>query len=121
MGLGTWLTRWRNASRLTQAEVSRRTGIVQHQISRLEHDQIERPSMQDVVKIVQVYGVTPNEVAEKVYGWVPPKEFKAEDYRWQFLKDFLNRADSETRDRLMQEIYDKAIWYDELAKEKATV
>jgi hypothetical protein len=90
-------------------------------MSRLEHDQIDRPSMQDIVKIVQVYGVTPNEVAEKVYGWVPPREYKSEDYRWQFIKDFLAKASPDIQDRFLAEVYDKAIWYSELTRERMPI
>lgn len=121
MALGRWLVRWREASRLTQAEVARRTEIVQHQISRLERDEIERPTMRDIVRIISVYGVSPNEAAQKGYDWLPPKEYRSEDYRWQFLKDLLAGLDDENREALMVEIYDKAVWYSELTRRAAQV
>lgn len=72
--------------------------------------------MRDIVKVIQVYGVTPNDVAEKVYGWLPPKEYKSDDYRYKYLKDYLARASDDARDALLQEIYDKVIWHEEFHK-----
>ena len=116
MTMGAWLLRWRAASRLTQAEVSRRTGIVQHQISRLEHDEIERPSMRDIVRLVSIYGVTPNEVAETIYGWSPPKHWKSEDYRWSVVQTFLATCTDKSRGAFLQDAYDKANWLEELER-----
>ena len=111
--LGQMLARWRAASRLSQTEVAKRSGLVQHQISRLEHGQIERPAMEDIVRLIQIYGVSPNEVAT-IFGWVPPKSFQSDDYRWQFVQDFLAHATDAQRDRLLQELYDRTLFIKEL-------
>lgn len=117
--LGQYLQKWREAARLTQAQVSEKTGIVQHQISRLEHGARERPSFQDVVKIVAVYGVTPNEAAQVAYGWIPPARYQSEDYRWRFVQDFLTKANEAQKERFLQEMYDRAVFFKELGEEYA--
>lgn len=92
---------------------------MQHQVSRLEHDEIDRPSMRDIVRIISCYGVTPNEVAQKAYDWVPPKEYRGEDYRWTFAEDVLAKLDDNTRDDFLRDLYDKAMFYSRLAESQS--
>lgn len=112
--IGQKLFEWRQAARMTQTEVSHRTGIAQHQISRLENGEIDRPGFTDVITLASHYGVSPNELAKEVGAWVPNRKYKSEDYRLTYVLEWLYNASSEERDTLLQLMYDRAIFLTEL-------
>ncbi len=114
--LGWHLKRWREASRFTQAQVSRRTGIVQHQISRLEHDQVEKPSMADLVRIAAVYGVNPDTLATVAGWWTPPRDFTSEDNRWTYVRHFLATSGRHAVEQFLDWAYDRALFLEEMGR-----
>ncbi len=114
--ISTWLRLWRKAARLTQAEVTERSGVPQHQVSRLENGEVEKPPMEDLIKLASTYGVEPNEVARLAGWWVPSPRYTTEDPRWVYAQNYMAHTSEEDRERLLDEVYDRVLFHETLAR-----
>ncbi len=114
--LGRHFLIWRKASRLTQAQVAEKSGIPTHQISRFETDALGKVPAEDLIRVAAVYGITPNEVARIAGWWVPPKTYEAVDPRWATLQNFLATAPEEEREQLLDTIYDRVLFHEEMRR-----
>lgn len=114
--ISRWLQLWRKAARLTQNEVTQRSGVPQYQVSRLENGEVEKPPMEDVVRLAAAYGVAPNEVARLAGWWTASPRYTTEDPRWTYVQGFLARASDEDREKLLAEVYDRALFHETLAR-----
>lgn len=104
--LAAELTHRRQQARLSQDEVCRKTGIKsQNAISILERNVPDQVSMESIVKIGALYGLTPNELAEKAGWWHDPEKSPRTDPRIRELLQELPRMDSRSRVRLIDMIY----------------
>lgn len=78
---GRRLLQYREAQKLTQRDVERKTverygqenALISQQVSRIEDGKIEKPPMRDLVLLGDLYDLTPNDVAE-MYGYWTPRE-----------------------------------------------
>jgi transcriptional regulator with XRE-family HTH domain len=68
--LGKVLRLVRESLELKQEEVAAKAGVSQTQVSRLERGTLKKPPMEDLVKIGQVLGLTPNEIATLAGWWM---------------------------------------------------
>lgn len=63
----------REEARDSQQDVARAVGISQNLVSMLELGNIDKPSMEHLVKYGARYGLTPNDIAKSAGWWSPSK------------------------------------------------
>ena len=114
--LASWLRLWRKASRLTQAQVTEKSGVPQHQVSRFENGEIDKPSMEELVRVASVYGIEPNELARLAGWWLPSPRYSSEDPRWVYAQNFLAHASDVDREKLLDELYDRVLFHETLRR-----
>jgi transcriptional regulator with XRE-family HTH domain len=115
MRLARLFRRHREAARLTQQELARKSGISDKKISRIEQGFVQDPGFGDVIPIGVALGLTPNQIAADIGLYQGESSEKAKDERWDWVLSFMQRAGPQTLERFYDMAYSAAITADRLS------
>jgi transcriptional regulator with XRE-family HTH domain len=105
---GAWLRRLRESRGWTMRDVDQRSGGVlsTSNISELENGNVSKPSMPMLLKLGEVYGLTPNQIAEAYGWWFPPEQSEAgaRVAELAYLDNVLGRLTPGARYNLLRQI-----------------
>jgi transcriptional regulator with XRE-family HTH domain len=123
--LGTRLRELRRALNLSQAQVAEQIGWHQTEVSALENGRQVSPTMETLVRLGSVYGLSPNELAELAGWWTGPPASPL-DFYWSLIAEAATPLPDDRKHALLTRLANLAraerrVWEQEQAKDGVAV